>query len=234
MPCPPGPDAWNRPAPRAVDVPEPVATEPAAPEPAVSAAAPEPAVEVVEETEPTAPAEVMGGEPAPVVGEPRIDDLTIIEGIGPKIAGALYDLGITSFAQVAAASPAELEEKVKAHGVRMVGHANTWPAQAQFAQDGDLTELEELRKRIKAGQRYDDLLQIEGVGPRSAAALYGVGIRTYDDLAHAAPDTLRFALDNAGLRLVDPGTWSEQANLIVKGDLTGLKTLQTRLRGGRR
>jgi predicted flap endonuclease-1-like 5' DNA nuclease len=157
------------------------------------------------------------------------DDLTLIEGIGPKSAAALAAAGITSFAQIASMAPAELETLVKQRRVRLVGSTDTWPQQARLAASGDLTALEDFQKRIKGGILHDDLTEIEGIGPKAQAALYQAGIRTYQDLAQSTPDALRRILDDAELKTVNPQTWPEQAGLIVRDDLTGLKKLQDEL-----
>ena len=57
-------------------------------------------------------------EPAEEPAEP--DDLTLIEGIGPKSAAALNDAGITTYAQVAAMQPDALEDAIKSRKVRLV------------------------------------------------------------------------------------------------------------------
>jgi len=157
------------------------------------------------------------------------DDLTLIEGIGPKSAAALAAAGIVSFAQIASATPEELERLVRQHKVRLVGSTDTWPQQARLAASGDLTALEDFQKHIKGGILHDDLTQIEGIGPKAQAALYQAGIRTFQDLAQSTPEALRQILVTAGLKTVSPQTWPEQAALIVRDDLTGLKELQDEL-----
>jgi len=157
------------------------------------------------------------------------DDLTLIEGIGPKSAAALAAAGITSFAQIARMTPEELEKVIKDHKVRLVGSTSTWPQQARLAASGDLTALEDFQKRIKGGVLHDDLTQIEGIGPKAQAALYEAGVRTYQDLARSTPEALRQILAAAGLKTVNPQTWPEQAALVVRDDLTGLKKLQDEL-----
>ena len=77
------------------------------------------------------------------------DNLTLIEGIGPKSAAALNESGITTFAQVAAMSSAELEQIVKGRGVRLVGSAETWPQQATLAAAGDLAALARMQEKLK-------------------------------------------------------------------------------------
>lgn len=154
------------------------------------------------------------------------DDLTLIEGIGPKSAAALAAAGITTFAQIARMSPRDLEQVIKQHKVRLVSSTETWPEQARLAASGDLTALEDFQKRIKGGILHDDLTQIEGIGPKAQAVLYQAGIRTFQDLAQSTPETLRQILVAAGLKTVNPQTWPEQAALVVRDDLTGLKKLQ--------
>jgi predicted flap endonuclease-1-like 5' DNA nuclease len=162
------------------------------------------------------------------------DDLTLIEGVGPKTAAALAEGGITTFAQIAAMTSDELVEVAREHGAR-ISKADTWPSQARQAAEGDLIGLQELQDSIKGGVRYDDLTDIEGIGPKSNEALHAGGIRSFADLAAATPEHILTALGNAGLNtnLFDPTTWPEQAGFIVRGDLSGLKALQDRLKGGR-
>lgn len=163
------------------------------------------------------------------------DDLTLIEGLGEKTAAALHQAGITTFAQIASMSPETLVETARAHGAR-ISKADTWPAQAMQAAAGNLTGLTDLQDDITAGERYDDLTEIEGIGPKSRDALHAGGIRTFEDLAAATPDAILTALGAAGLNtnLFDPTSWPEQAGYIVRGDLSGLKALQDRLKGGRK
>jgi predicted flap endonuclease-1-like 5' DNA nuclease len=57
----------------------------------------------------------------------------------------------------------------------------------------------------------DDLVEIKGIGLKSAAALNKAGIYTFDQLAQTPVDELREITHAAGLRLVDPTSWPEQA-----------------------
>lgn len=79
------------------------------------------------------------------------DDLLIIEGIGPKIAGLLNAAGVTTFAQLAAMQPAQIFEIMKKGGVR-IGDPTTWPEQARLAAAGDKTGLQVLQERLKGGR----------------------------------------------------------------------------------
>ena len=80
------------------------------------------------------------------------DDLEVIEGIGPKIAGVLQAAGISTFAQLAATDVARLIEILQAAGLRLAG-AESWPEQAKLAAEGDWDALKELQDRLKGGRR---------------------------------------------------------------------------------
>ncbi|MBX3082383.1 MAG: hypothetical protein KF716_12175 [Anaerolineae bacterium] len=80
------------------------------------------------------------------------DNLQVIEGIGPKIAEALHNAGVQTFAQLAAKQPADLEKIVRDAGVRMVGHGETWPEQAQLAAEGKFEELKTLQEKLSGGR----------------------------------------------------------------------------------
>lgn len=81
----------------------------------------------------------------------------------------------------------------------------------------------------------DDLTKIEGIGPKMSAALKAAGIDTFEKLSNTAEDTLRKAIEDAGMRLAPSiPTWAEQAGHAAKGDWDALEKLQDELQGGRR
>ncbi len=173
---------------------------------------------------------VASAAPEPVAEPPKPDDLTLIEGVGPKSAAALAAGGVTTFAQVAAMTPDALEAMIKGQKVRLVGSTASWPAQAHLAAAGELTALEDLQRRIKSGGKvHDDLTQIEGIGPKAQEALFQAGLLTFQDIAHVAPDTLRLILAGAGLTTLNPDRWPEQAALAAGHNLTDLKKLKDEL-----
>jgi predicted flap endonuclease-1-like 5' DNA nuclease len=182
--------------------------------------------------EAAAPAEVAAPVPE-TAGSEEADDLTLIEGVGPKSAEALKASGIATFAQVAKLSPAELEKAVKDQDVRLVGTAEHWPRQAEIAATGDLTALEDYQRRMKGGTVVDDLTLIEGVGPKSAEALKATGITTFAQVAKLSPAELEKAIKDRKVRLVgSTETWPMQAELAAKGDLSALEALQARIKTG--
>jgi predicted flap endonuclease-1-like 5' DNA nuclease len=88
----------------------------------------------------------------PAVKAPvKPDDLVIIEGIGPKIAGILNQKGITTFAHLAAADVAGLEKILKENGLQFAKPAS-WPQQARLAAEGKLDELKALQDKLTAGR----------------------------------------------------------------------------------
>ncbi len=170
--------------------------------------------------------------PEPQPKDASADDLTIIEGIGEKIAAALKSAGITSFAQVAAKTPAELEATVKGQHVDLVGDAKAWPRQAKLAAAGDANGLEDMKRRIKEGKVFDDLTIIEGIGPKLQQLLRDNGIITFADLVGADVEHLREIIRAAKLPNI-PDSWPKQAEYLVKGDLSGFEHYKGQLKGGR-
>jgi predicted flap endonuclease-1-like 5' DNA nuclease len=82
----------------------------------------------------------------------------------------------------------------------------------------------------------DNLIVIEGIGPKIAAVLNAAGIQTFAQLAGTDPEKIRkilFDSDPRLARLGDPTTWPAQAKLAADGDMAGLQALQDSLRGGR-
>lgn len=82
------------------------------------------------------------------------DDLTVIEGIGPKIAELLAADGITTFAALAATPADRLKEILLAGGRRFaIADPATWPQQAALAASGDKAGLAALQESLKGGRK---------------------------------------------------------------------------------
>jgi large subunit ribosomal protein L21 len=80
------------------------------------------------------------------------DDLTKIEGIGPKISGLFIAAGITTFAELAKTPVATLSDILHKAGSRYASHnPGTWPEQAQLAADGKWDELKALQIALDGG-----------------------------------------------------------------------------------
>lgn len=82
------------------------------------------------------------------------DDLEKINGIGPKIAAALRDLGITTFAALASADENQLQRALEAVGARRLGDPGFWIRQASYAARGDWDGMQRAIDAYKA-QRGD-------------------------------------------------------------------------------
>ena len=80
------------------------------------------------------------------------DDLEMIEGIGPKIAGLLKAAGITTFAQLAEVDLARVQAILSAANLQLAD-PSTWAEQAKLAAAGDRSGLEALQSRLKGGRR---------------------------------------------------------------------------------
>jgi NADH-quinone oxidoreductase subunit I len=82
------------------------------------------------------------------------DDLTRIEGIGPKISKALQDAGIKTFAQLADTGVdriKEILEKADPNLLRLADPA-TWPKQARLAASGKWDALKTYQDRLHGGK----------------------------------------------------------------------------------
>lgn len=83
----------------------------------------------------------------------KLDDLKVVEGIGPKIEGLLKDGGINTWAELAAADVDRLKEILTAAGPRYKMHnPGTWPQQAGLAATSQWDALEKLQDELKGGR----------------------------------------------------------------------------------
>ncbi|MEO6187268.1 MAG: 50S ribosomal protein L17 [Ginsengibacter sp.] len=81
------------------------------------------------------------------------DDLTKVEGIGPKAAEALQEAGIQTFAELAGKTPEELMDILeKSEGHFNALDATTWPQQAELAAAEKWDELKELQDKLMGGK----------------------------------------------------------------------------------
>lgn len=112
----------------------------------VVAAKEEVAEEVKEEPKKETP------KPAKAKAAAKADDLTKIEGAGPKAAEALVNSGIDTFAKLAKADPEKIKEILTEASSRMAHlDPTSWPKQAQMAADGKWDELKEWQDNAKGG-----------------------------------------------------------------------------------
>lgn len=81
------------------------------------------------------------------------DDLTVIEGIGPKMSAALVTVGIDTYAKLAATSEDAIREAISAAGMRFAPSLVTWAEQAAYAAKGDWDGLKTFKDSLTSGRR---------------------------------------------------------------------------------
>jgi predicted flap endonuclease-1-like 5' DNA nuclease len=125
-------------------VAEPVVPVAPVAEPAPIAPVPvSPAVAVVPEVPVSTPAPAATPAPAPAAASGGADNLLLLKGVGPKLAALLGTLGVTSFAQIAAWSEADIaaiDEKLGNFKGRPV--RDQWIDQAKLLAAGDTAGFE--------------------------------------------------------------------------------------------
>lgn len=85
------------------------------------------------------------------------DDLTIVEGIGPKSAEALVAAGIDTFAKLSKESEDNIK-KVLSDASSSLAHLDpqTWPKQAKMADEGKMEELKKWQDELQGGIPADE------------------------------------------------------------------------------
>ncbi len=81
------------------------------------------------------------------------DDLTVIEGIGPKMAGALRTAGIDTFVKLSQTTETALRAAIEAAGLSFAPSLPTWPEQASYVVRGDMDGLKTFQKQLNAGRK---------------------------------------------------------------------------------
>ena len=94
---------------------------------------------------------------------------------------------------------------------------------------------EKVPKVAKASKKGDDLVIIEGIGPKAAEALVLAGMDTFVKLANASVEEVNAILDASTSKVqhLDPTSWAQQAQLAADGKMDELKKLQDELNGGK-
>jgi len=96
--------------------------------------------------------EVVKKEAPKKAKKPAADDLTKVEGIGPKISEVFNKAGIHSFSELAEKSEDELKTILADAGSRYASkNPASWPKQAKMAAEGKWDELKEWQDNAKAG-----------------------------------------------------------------------------------
>ncbi len=90
-------------------------------------------------------------------------------------------------------------------------------------------------KVAKAAKKADDLVIIEGIGPKAAEALVAAGIDTFAKLAKATVANVNAILDASTNKVqhLDPTSWAQQAQLAADGKMDELEKLKDELNNGK-
>ena len=154
-----------------------------------------------------------------LVGTPLISDIlvkvTVVDHIkGPKIDRFKY----------------RPKKRIRVRG----GHRQHYTRlMVDFIGKPDEERKAETPKQAEAKKETDDLVKIEGIGPKVSKALKDAGITTFEALANTSVEDIQKILSDAGLKMMDATSWPEQAKLAAPGDRDGLKAMQDELSGGR-
>ncbi|MDI6695849.1 MAG: hypothetical protein QME21_12450 [Anaerolineales bacterium] len=98
--------------------------------------------------------DVHAHEPSAEPAALQPDDLTLIEGVGPKVNQLLNQAGIQTFSQLAATDVERLRQILEDADLRFIDPAS-WPEQAQLAAQGKRAEMEALQARLKGGREVE-------------------------------------------------------------------------------
>ena len=94
-------------------------------------------------------ASAKSAKPKAAAAPAAADDLTQINGIGPRVASILAEGGVTTYAQLEHTSTAKLREIIAASGALPSPSLDTWPTQASYAARGDWEALATYNARRK-------------------------------------------------------------------------------------
>ena len=81
------------------------------------------------------------------------DDFTRLEGIGPKLQAILHAGGVKTYRDLAAMSPEQLTDIIKADNFKAPFDSSSWPEQAELAARGDWDGLQSLQDTLTAGRK---------------------------------------------------------------------------------
>jgi predicted flap endonuclease-1-like 5' DNA nuclease len=87
------------------------------------------------------------------VDDPKLNDLKIVEGIGPKIEELLKESGVANLAVLAQAKSEDIKAILDTQGARFkLADPSTWPKQARMAVDGNWDRLQEFQDFLQGGK----------------------------------------------------------------------------------
>ncbi len=188
------------------------------------------------------------------------DDLTVVEGVGPKIEEILNNNNIYTFNQLSNTDSMILKKYIVDVDARFENNeTESWPHQAAMAEKGQWDELNIYQEFMHSDSSadsvispeaaptaihepeetnqndHDDLKKIEGIGSKIEEVLNNNGIYTFRQLYNSDRNRLKELLNDAGnqFRMHDPHSWPHQAGMADRGEWKELKTYQKFMYNGR-
>ena len=139
----------HTPTPAPMPAPAPKAAEPVVSAPVARAVEP---VKAAAPTAPTSMAIDLAAAKAAGFALKNANDLTVVEGIGPKINELFNNAGIKTFAQLAAASVPQMRKILDDGGSRFrIANPSTWAQQSALAASNKWTDLKKLQDNLSGG-----------------------------------------------------------------------------------
>ena len=170
------------------------------------------------------------------------DDLTKIRGIGKATSDLLSRSGITSYRDLYETGTQRLRQLFDQAGPKFESvDPSNWSQQASFAMNADWDGLKRWQAesagtsstqvdRDYSSMDPDDLTAIRGIGPAIQKILGEKGIRRFEQIASMKNEQFEelFAEHQKRFNLVDPSTWPEQAQTMLR-DRPGYNELENEI-----
>lgn len=194
-------------------------------------------------------------EPEPVVAAVEvpdtpygfIDDISLLDGVGPKTTEALNSVGVVSLIQIAHASEEELAELTAHIGFPEAHKKQEWKTQSIAMLSGDMprskTDAERLKK-LKQVQPasvggwltvpadfIDEPILIDGIGEKTASALKANGVLSISQIAGMSNVDLAEVTSELNISGYEvKQEWKAQASAMLSGKPPRSKADQDRLK----
>jgi predicted flap endonuclease-1-like 5' DNA nuclease len=85
----------------------------------------------------------------------NLDDLKIVEGIGPKIEELFHNAGIKTWKALSETSVEKCKQILENAGERFIMHdPSTWPRQCELARQGKWQELKDWQDKLDGGKEH--------------------------------------------------------------------------------
>ncbi len=162
-----------------------------------------------------APKKQAAKKEAPKAAAASGDDLTRIEGVGPKFAAELQKAGLTTFEQISKmtkATMAETAEKIDGISAEQLEEFKAH-AKVLYGYNKVLDKVGTATAKDK-----NDLTAITGIGPVTEKELNEVGIYTYEQISKLGAKEMEYLAELSGItkETIQNDEWVKQAKELLK------------------